>query len=119
MKFWQMVSIFRADVSLLRSVFEREQESAYLTWLADFNEIVRSQDRQILDSPLSERVVRKALQASRLRFRCSAGLLKPIANLDTNGQSLSALDVYLKYGGNALEDALEYGSVAVSPTERQ
>ena len=119
MKFWQIVSIFRDDLSSLESVFRAERDPVYLEWLTNFKELVRKQNRQILDARLPEDISERVMRASKLKFYISNGFLKVSTDQSPKANNyLTALDVYTKYGTNAVEDALEYGSFPIaSPNE--
>ena len=110
MKFWQLTSIFRDDPLALETVLKEQQDwKLYLTWLSEFNSLVDSQNRQILDAVLPESLSERAMHVCKLRFCVQDGILRRSPIELSIERQLTAFDVYMKYGGDAIEDTLERG----------
>jgi hypothetical protein len=110
MKFWQLVSMFRNDLPALVRVLGEDEWKSYSHWLGEFNELVRSQNRQILDTVLPEKLVINALNASKLIFLVNDSVLRLSIERKGSENQFTALEVYKRYGAEAIEEALEYGS---------
>jgi hypothetical protein len=109
MKFWQLVSIFRDDLPSLRNILREPARAHYLKWLGQFDELVRTQNREILDHTMPRDLILQAMQASKLTFSVQNGYLRLGSAGTAINCSLSAMDVYTTYGPYAIEDVLEYG----------
>ena len=121
MKFWQLVSIFRDDPSLLEKCVE-ESAREYLNSFRDFKHHVDTQNRAILDAELPESLCLRALRLSKLRFQVTGGCLRSHNPDDSQARSLNAVEVYKLYGGSVIEETLEYGSTPIDnfhPSARQ
>ncbi len=121
MKFWQLVSVLRGSNILEQLVLEDPRWEEYYHLLEDFNRHVDAQNRDVLDRPVDSELCRVALQAWPRRFWINENghlvQYRPEQDKDVEPQSLiSAYDTYERYGGDVLEDVLEYGSVKVSPS---
>lgn len=76
--------------------------------------MVARRDRAGLDEELPDDFVRAALAKLKVSFHLTRdGQLKS-RRTSIFDAALSALDAFNRFGGRALEDALEYGSVKVS-----
>jgi len=110
MKFWELTSIFRDDPMTLEQVLQNPRWNAYLGCLRNLPQHVNDQDRQTLDAVLPTELEKDAMQRCKLRFQIRDDFLirspGPIADQD----SLTATDVYSRFGGSAIEEVLEYGS---------
>jgi hypothetical protein len=120
MKFWEAVRAFREFTPGLAEVFGSERWSAsYGDSFLRYDELVRTQDRAALDSPLPVELTREiARRCDRLQFYfCAAtGSLRramPGLAADAGAITLTALDVHDRFGGSIIEEVLEYGSVTV------
>ncbi|MCE9556839.1 MAG: hypothetical protein K8T91_26120 [Planctomycetes bacterium] len=111
MKFWQLVSIFRDDESTLKQLFMNPEWKQYLDWYNGYDGHVFKQNRQILDAEVSPSLAENAMRQCKLKFVVWEGYLKmcdPKKKLPPD--ALDAIDVFKRYGGDAIEDTLEYGS---------
>lgn len=114
MKFWQLTSLMRGHFAALQKVALGKAEWRFAaTWISELDGIIREQDRDKLDSVLDERFVRAVLRKCPVWF-----FLTPSHQLCSRRQSLldkklSALRAFDRYGGDALEEAQEYGSVRI------
>ncbi|NQT39639.1 MAG: hypothetical protein HQ581_19230 [Planctomycetes bacterium] len=112
MMFWQLTSAFRGNPSALQAVLERPEWHEYLAWFQDFGKLVDTQDRAILDAELPDGLCRECLKECSLMFFIKDGFLVHCVPTNTpeSSQVLSALEVFERFGGTAIEDACEYGS---------
>lgn len=116
MKLWQLVSIMD-DSRILQSLASSQEEWKNLElWFAEFGKLVQVQDRVKLDYELPESLVNLALSRSKkICFLSGDGWLRSWP-MSADDQSLSALEVYKRYGGTILERVLENGVVATEAT---
>jgi len=49
MQFWQLVSIFRDDPSILKHILQHSEWQMYAEWFANFTMYVNMQNREVLD----------------------------------------------------------------------
>ena len=112
MKFWELDSVCRDQPGLLiRKAAERAEWYEYAEWGRKVDELVRTQDRAKLDFELPDAYVRGVLHDCSLVFyRGKDGWLRSY-RLRPDDTERSPLEAYEEYGGSALEDALEKGSV--------
>lgn len=120
MKLWEAVSAFRDDKQTLDEVFGSEPwRTAYFEAYSHFDELVRKQDRALLDTLLPLELTRDL--ASRYRktkflFHPQEGLLR-IADAGSSTRNgyleMTALEVHDQFGGSVIEEVLEYGSAHV------
>ena len=113
LKFWQLVSICRSDRSALAALLARPEWGVYEQWLEDFEALVERQDREALDARLPPDMVCAALQRLDIRLYLSGRRLRATMP----GRPLAITEAWERFGGQAVEDALEYGSVEVSLDE--
>jgi len=114
MKFWQLLSIMRGELNILRELASKQAQWKYiLEWISDEDRILRSQDRAKLDHILPLEYVRAALKRSNLAFYLSKGHILRSRRQSYFDKKLSALEAFDRFGANALEEALEYGSTTV------
>jgi len=114
MKFWQLVSIFRDDIPSLENALKEPKWSKYFDWFKDFDPLVRSQDREVLDAIVPKELVEPLLEASELKFCIRNRSLILWSDEIECENPLSALEVYRRFGADAMEDVLEFGSKEVS-----
>jgi len=111
MKFWQLVSIFRDDASTLERLLRSQEWKPYWDWYNRFRGYVLAQNRQILDAEVSASLATNAMQLCKLKFVVWEGSLKMCDPQKKHPpDALDAIDVFTRYGGDAIEDAREYGS---------
>jgi hypothetical protein len=113
MRFWELISIMRTDTEALQSLLRDERWVEHRQWYSDIRRLVCEQDRKILDSVVPEELARSAMAVSSHRFQLRNGYLYPYQVGDAPVAYVSALDIYLLFGGAAIEEALEKGSVKV------
>lgn len=120
MKFWEAVSAFRELETVLEEVFGSERwRATYWQDFLRFDEIVRKQERSILDSTLPVELTREiARRCDRMQFSFSPesgclSLTSPALAVDSRTITLSALDVHDRFGGSAIEEIIEKGSITV------
>jgi len=113
MKLWQLVSVMK-NIQLIRAIASTHDEWKFVAgWLAEYDTLVDAQDRTKLDYTLSDRFVRIVLEKSDLEcYLSNDGQLRSW-RMSSNDESLPALEVFDRYGGEALEEAYEKGSVEV------
>lgn len=120
MTFWQAMSAFREHGSVLGEVFRADAwRDRFGAHYARFDDLVRVQNRAILDGELPTELTRDiAARCTRLRFTLSddGWLRRSTSELSGDGKTtmLSALDVHDRYGGLIIEEVLEYGSARIT-----
>ena len=78
MKFWQLVSIMRSELAVVRAVCASKGAWRFVDeWLDHFREIVDARDRVTLDHALPDDLVRAVLRQSKTRFYLAKGVLSP------------------------------------------
>jgi hypothetical protein len=116
MKFWQLVSVMRVDnerEALKTVVSSKPEWQEFAAWLEKWKALVDTQDRGKLDYVLPEDLVLSALAHSKqLCFLSGDGVMRS-RRFEPNDVPISLAEAYRRYGGDALEDAFEYGSIAV------
>jgi hypothetical protein len=122
MKFWELDSVMRSagwfgtpGRGIIRSVARKRDEwRRFAEWSGQFGDLVARQDREKLDHELPNAFARAVLHRAHLRFYLSEdGILR---SHPRHGyvENLSAHAAFDRFGGAALEDALEKGSVKVA-----
>ncbi len=112
MKFWQLVSIAREQPELVLELASGHPE--WLNYAADASNIsvlVANQDRHTLDQIVDPMFAEAVLSGVRQRYYFGNGWLRS-SRLGSE-EEISALEAARRFGGDAVEDAREYGSVAV------
>ena len=113
MKLWQLDSILctnhGSERNLPIKVAASKEEWGYLNPL--FTNIFECSNRDILDTILPEDFVRQVLEDSSLVcYKSSLGGHSVITSYSSGEcESISAIDVYLQYGGELLERIFERG----------
>jgi len=115
MNFWQLISIMRGNLKVVRRVAERSAKWTFIAdWVSNHARIVAAQDREKLDFIVSDEFARAVLKKCSVKFfRTKDGRLLS-KRRSVFDKRLSALQAFDRYGGAAMEDALEFGSVTVS-----
>ena len=123
MKLWQLDSILndsKGNRSLSTKIAATKEEWHYLTtWFSDIVEYYNRRDRSVLDAELPEDFVKKVLEESGIvcykygdDFMFGDGL---IGSYKYDGsKEVSAIEVYLQYGGDVLEQVFDRGAVKVN-----
>jgi len=115
MKLWQLVSVMNRNIPVILTTASAHAEWRFVAeWLAQYDTIVDTQDRAKLDHELADHLVRITLGNSDLKcYLSNDGWLRSW-RMSQDDKLLSALEAFDKYGGVALEEACEKGSVEVS-----
>jgi hypothetical protein len=114
MKFWQLVELFRDNPEGLVNLLSAPEWSVYRTWFRELDQLVRQQQRDKLDSPIPAELRRLALAACGHQFYVRDGHLYqffPEPDHVPSPTLLSATEVYERYGGEAIDEVLEKGSI--------
>ncbi|MCA1936672.1 MAG: hypothetical protein LDL37_14590 [Asticcacaulis sp.] len=111
MKLWQLVSALGGDTQTAVKVAASKTEWGLLgAYFQQFTELVDTQDRQKLDFELPADFVRKCLAPLRLRFYLGKdGHIRP-RRKSLFDKKLTVVQVFDRFGGEVLEEILEYGS---------
>jgi hypothetical protein len=89
------------------------QWQEFAVWLENWNALVDGQDRLKLDYLLPDDLVRGALARTDLVcFLSNDGVMRS-RRLSPDDRPIPVAEAYRRYGGDALEQAFEYGSIAV------
>lgn len=115
MKFWEVMSVFRESNDLLASVFNRDEwRDPYYDWFQRINDLVSSQNREILDFPvpyeLTKEIAKEIITIYYLDE--STGNLRA-DNFGANNNSIremTTLEVHDSFGGAVIEEIHEKGS---------
>lgn len=119
MKFWEVISAFRDMRDVLAKVFGSEKwRDEYLETYRTCDELVRHQDRQVLDALVPVELTREIAACCRTRFWFypEKRLLREAVTdrlPDARRIDLTALEVHDRFGGSAIEEVPEYGSARV------
>ncbi len=125
MKLWETVSAFRDFGSVLQDVFGSERwRASYGASYARFDELVRAQDRSLLDAELPIELTREiAARCPHLQFRLTEDgwLRRHLSNarFRDGGEALSAIEVHDRFGGSLIEEVLERGSTRIQKEPNQ
>ena len=118
MKYWQLMAVCRiAGSESMPAVKadERAEWREFRVWYDHYERLVNKQDRAKLDFELPKEYVRAVLSDIRLDYyvtKSSDWLCHPRdAPAD---KELTAVEAYVKYGGDAIETALEKGYARIS-----
>ncbi len=122
MKFWELTSAFRTEHENLKTVFAKDCWKKYSIAYENLDSIVANQDRDILDEIIPLQLAKEVCALSKLKFYLYYQAMPH--HLYTGERAhhedyemLNALDILLRFGGNFIEEALEYGMAYVSPKE--
>jgi hypothetical protein len=122
MKFWQLVSMFGDHHSArLREVLSTSRWSQYSDWLSDYEAIIRRQDRRILDADLPDDLCSNALALVGLEFYIqnqNVYLYTPDTCPEKPARLLTATEVHDRWGPNAIDEILEFGSIQFAESDR-
>ena len=116
-KFWELISVTRGERSVvIRAAGIKPEWAVFGEWAATYEDIIAKQDRSKLDLDLDADFVRAALIAARLRFYLSIKSGYPALykeRTDPEDSMMLALEAFDLYGGQAMEQAVEYGSYRI------
>jgi hypothetical protein len=108
---WELESHFRDDPSALFEVPRSPKWHKEMDWHTKLDALVDRQDRDVLDSGVPHELAQAALARSRKQYCLEGKYLHSTADAplrhDPAHEVLSALQVYERYGGAALEQVLE------------
>tara|TARA_R110001592_G_scaffold162145_1_gene395148 strand:+ start:556 stop:897 length:342 start_codon:yes stop_codon:yes gene_type:complete len=112
MKFWQLDSVCRECPEILESVLREPRWSAFLDSYRNLDELVDSQCRERLDQIVPDELAVSALQLHKGKLYLSRGHVRR-RRLGLLDKRISYLEVYRRFGGEFLEDVIEYGLVRI------
>ena len=121
MKFWEALSAFRDDKETLDEVFGSDKwQAAYFEAYSQFDDLVRKQDRTVLDAFLPLELTHEiAARYHKTKFKFSPKdrILRAAREERVTGDDLlemTALEVHDQFGGSVIEEVSEYGSAHVA-----
>ena len=119
MKVWELSSIVRDQQLLIRTASLFHEWSWVTHAYTLLHEVVNQQDRKVLDSDLPDAYVQNVLAtASGVCFLGTDETLRS-CKADSSHHPLSYLQVFQRFGGPALEEALEFGSFFVGQSNEK
>lgn len=114
MKFWELTSAFRSERDILEFILGKPQWKEFNNHFKNFTSLVKEQNRTILDQQLPYELIKEVCQISKLKFYLYGTNLRSTKIFgDDNFEELSSLEVFLRYGGECIEEVLEKGSLGV------
>jgi hypothetical protein len=119
MKFWEVLSAFRDRQDILQAVLSSERwRDPYHAWLQNKDELIRSQNRAVLDSLVPFELSRQIAAQFDHEFLYSpgSGNLQSAAGAvsqEPTAIRMTALEVLDRFGGAVIEEVFEFGSVKV------
>jgi hypothetical protein len=113
MKLWELFSVLRSEPEILKKVTKGVRWKQFESLCLDFDDHVQKQNRLVLDAEMPEEFCREALGMSSLVFCLRQDGHLELLREDVHGGRLTALEAYEQFGGDSLEEALEYGCVQV------
>ena len=113
MKLWQLVSISRDEPDLIADTARADGRWAkYAEATRNFERAVQAQDRAMLGEVVEPGFVRAVLsRIGRHLFLSNDGQLR--VRRTASEQEISLVEAAERFGGDAVEDAMEFGSVKV------
>lgn len=114
MKFWQLTSIASDNPGLIsRVALTRTTWKRYELLASNFSNLVKAQDRAMLDSIVDTDFVIAVLGEIQKNLYLSSDNWLRSWQLDPDDQVVSILDAFIRYGPDIVEDVFERGSVEV------
>lgn len=112
MKFWQLISILYSEKKLIYKIALKHNEWKFISdWLNEYDTLVNTQDRNKLDYQLPNQFIREVLKCTNLKYYLSQdGIWLRSWKIASDDNPVTALEAFDTYGGNALEEAVEFGS---------
>lgn len=113
MKFWQLVSICWRDGHpelVAAKAEERDEWRQFGEWDRQWERLVATQTRTVLDFELPDDYTRAVLCEVRLTFYDALDGHLRAWRLWRSDEALPALEAYLRYGGALIEETLEKGA---------
>jgi hypothetical protein len=119
MKFWELTSAFRSEPDILRQVLSQNKWNDFYRKYKRLDEIVKTQQRDILDEELPFELCYEVAERSNLEFWLSFDE-KPqvLYNYRPNieyVERLTPIEILIRFGGDKIEDASERSSTDVQP----
>ncbi|MDB5432345.1 MAG: hypothetical protein JWP35_3461 [Caulobacter sp.] len=113
-RLWQLTSIARGGGDLLSRIAEsREDWRKYVELMRDYSGLVARQDRASLDTIVDIDFAEAVLGQVDQHLFLSPDRWLRSHHAGHRDETLSMLEAFRRYGGEVVEDALEYGSVRV------
>jgi hypothetical protein len=112
MKFWEITSVMWGERQVLEACLVKPEWDNYYDWYLDYDRLVSEQDRAKLDAIVPDKLVREILSKSKQFFFQGKGWLRS-NRFAKEDEEVSALAAFEKFGGKALDEALEKGSFKV------
>jgi len=118
MKFWQLVASFKNEDLIF--VLSKPQWKKFKTNFENYKEIVSQQNRDILDSEIPFDLVKEVCEKSELKFYLYYDNRRYILRSYKLGtgkvlEQITPFEVFLRFGGELIEETLEKGSSIVKP----
>ena len=116
MKFWEMLSAFRDQKTVLEKVLRSPKwQAEFWKKYQEIDQLTKRQDRQILDAlipvELSREIAAQCLEM-KFYFNPQEGTLHKLArktDSDNKYIVMTALEVHDQFGGSIIEEVLEKG----------
>jgi len=114
MKLWQLFSVLRGEIEILRKQAMSRSEWHYLVDVIDnWTDLVDRQDRSILDLPPPVEFVEACLKGSNKSLYLSRDGILRMARRSIFDKKLGVGDAARKFGLSSVEEAFEFGSISV------
>ena len=120
MKFWELISAFRSEKQIIEAALAKPQWTGYKGQYDDFDQLVNNQNRKILDADIPFDLAYDICSKSELVFWLNYRVVPnhltcSKQNDDEKLERILPAEILVRFGGAAIEDALEYGSTYVTP----
>ena len=112
MKLWQLTAVCRPDSAALFATLSKPEWSEFAFDLERYNKAIDEQDRGFLDQVIPPELVEDVLQKTTGHIYFDGEQLRS-HQFSKSDQLLSFVEAYRRYGGAALEEVLEKGSLSV------
>jgi len=110
MKFWELISAFRSERSVLAAVFAEHSEREFSAHYANFAAVVGGRSARVPHAVVPPELVSLMASRSKQEFSLSPDGALRLAHAATNGRILTVLDVVERFGGSVIEEIHEFGS---------
>ena len=109
-RFWELMSVCGADPVMLAAIRSAPEGERFIAWIDDFDRLVMDRDRERLDFEVPDSVCLLAFRAStKTYFLTPDGRLR-WSSLHGDETEMSAVEVFLRFGGSVIEEVQEKGS---------
>ena len=119
MKFWELISAFREEPKIIRQVLKQKKWKTYYAQYKRFPDIVRQQNRDILDEELPfdlcYEIAVKSNKEYWLSFQETPQVLYNYRPDIEDLERLLPVEILVRFGGSKIEDAHEYSYTNVEP----